>query len=68
METKTLTMPEDAVINMLKSLPEDDLIDIFWKTLVKGDVSPISKEEREDIERAKVEFEKGETIKWEDIR
>ena len=41
MSTKIVPMPEDAVINMLKTLPEDVLIDIFWKTLVESDVSPL---------------------------
>jgi hypothetical protein len=65
---KTVSMPEDAVINMLKTLPEDVLIDIFWKTLVESDVSPLTAEEREEIKKAKEDFAKGETVKWESIK
>jgi len=42
MTNKTLTLPEDVVINLLKTLPEDILVDIFWKTLVESDVSPLT--------------------------
>ncbi|MEE8329320.1 MAG: hypothetical protein V3R54_05255 [Thermodesulfovibrionia bacterium] len=68
MSSKTLSMPEDVIINMLKSLPEDRLTNLFWKTMVKSDVSPLSQEEIKDIHKGKIEFEKGETISWENIR
>jgi hypothetical protein len=68
MTTKTVSMPEDVVINMLKTLPEKDLIDIFWKTLAEWDVSPLTDEEREEIRKAKKELKKGETLKWENIK
>ena len=68
MTNKTLTLPEDVVINLLKTLPEDTLVDIFWKTLVESDVSPLTQEEREAIEQGKSEFNKRETIKWENLR
>jgi hypothetical protein len=63
MSTKTLLMPEEVVVNMLKTLPKKDLINIFWKTLAESDVSPLRDEEREDIKQAKREFKKGETQK-----
>jgi hypothetical protein len=68
MTTKTLLMPEDVVVNMLKTLPKKDLINIFWKTIAESDVSPLRDEEREDIKQAKKEFKKRETLKWENIR
>ena len=68
MATKTVSMPEDVVINLLRTLPEEDLIDIFWKSLVKSDVSPLTEEEKNDIKKAKRELEKGETLSWENIR
>ncbi len=64
MSSKTLSMPEEALVSMLKTLPEDVLVDIFWKTLVESDVSHLTKEEREELEKGKKEFEKGETVKW----
>jgi len=66
MSNKTLSMPEEALVSMLRTLPEDVLADIFWKTLVESDVSPLTEEEREELEKGKREFEKGETIKWKD--
>jgi hypothetical protein len=68
MGTKTLTMPEDALVNMLKTLPENILIDVFWRTVVESDVSPLTKEEGELISKGKLEHKKGETIKWQDLR
>jgi len=58
-------MPEEVVVNMLKTLPKKDLINIFWKTIAESDVSPLRDEEREDIKQAKKEFKKRETRKWE---
>ena len=68
MTIKTLLMPEDVVVNMLKTLPKRDLVDIFWKTLSESDVSPLTEGEKGDIKQAKKEFKKGETQKWENIR
>ncbi len=56
------------MISMLKSLPERDLIEIFWKTIVESEGFPLSDEEKEEIQKAKIEHEKGETIKWEDLK
>lgn len=68
MSTKTLSMPEDVVVNMLKTLPKKDLINIFRKTLAESDVPPLTEGEKEDIKQAKRDFKKRETRKWEDIR
>jgi len=68
MSSKTLSVPEEALISMLKTLPEDVLVDIFWKTLVESDVSPLTKEERDELEKGKREFEKGETVKWKNLK
>ena len=68
MGTKTLTMPEDALVNMLRTLPKDILIDVFWRTVVESDTSPLTKGEKELISRGKLERRKGETIKWKDLR
>lgn len=68
MSSKTLSVPEEALISMLKTIPEDVLVDIFWKTLVESDVSPLTKEERDELEKGKREFEKGETVKWKNLK
>ena len=68
MRSKTLTMPEDALVNMLKALPEDMLIDVFWRTVVESDISPLTREEKKRISKGKLEYKKGETIKWQDLR
>jgi len=68
MLAKTLTIPEDAMVNMLKTLPEDILVEVFWKALVESDVSPLTHEERKEIDKGRIEFKKGETIKWDSLR
>ncbi|MBI4823833.1 MAG: hypothetical protein HY805_06350 [Nitrospirae bacterium] len=68
MGIKTLTVPEDALVNMLKTLPKDNLIEVFWRSVVETDVAPLTPAEREEIKKAKAEFKKGETVRWKDIR
>lgn len=68
MGTKTLTMPEDALVSMLKTLPEDILIDVFWRTVVESDITALTKQEKALIGKGKLEHKKGETIKWKDLR
>jgi hypothetical protein len=68
MLAKTLTIPEDAMVNMLKTLPDDILVEVFWKALVESDVSPLTHEEREEIDKGRIEFKKGETIKWDTLK
>ncbi len=68
MSRKVIPVPEKIIINILKSLPKEKLVDIFWKTLIEIDTSPLTNEEKEEIERAKLEFERGESVNWEDIK
>jgi len=66
--TKTISIPENALVNMLQSLPENILENIFWKTFVRSDDAPLSDIEKNEITKAKDEYRKHETIKWKDIR
>ena len=68
MNTKTISIPENALVDILKSLPENMLASIFWKSFVHSDDSPITESDKKEIEKAKDEFRKGETIKWQHIR
>lgn len=68
MATKTLSIPEDSVVNMLKTLPEKTLIEVFWKCLVQVDVSPLAEEEKKALKIGKEEFKKGKTIGWESLK
>ncbi len=65
MGTKTLKMPEDALVALLKTLKEETLVDIFWKTFVESDTSPLTREEERAIQKAKDEFRGGEAVRWE---
>ena len=68
MPTKTLTIPEDMLVNILKTLPEAELMDIFHKTVVESDTSPLSKIEKAELKSAKTEFIRKETVRWKDLR
>ena len=68
MEVKTVSLPEDAIIAMLKALPEDALANIFWKAMIDYDYSPMSDDERKLVQEVKSEFEKGDTLSWKDIK
>ncbi|MEO5571291.1 MAG: hypothetical protein ABIT08_00410 [Bacteroidia bacterium] len=68
MRIKTISVPENSIIEMLKSLPENTLADIFWKTFVHSDATPLSKEEKKDILKARAEHNRKQTVKWQNIR
>ena len=65
---KTILIPENSIIEMLKALPEDALMDIFSKILVQSDVSPLTDEEEASYKKALKEYEKGEVISWENLK
>jgi hypothetical protein len=64
----TITIPEKAIVNILKDLPENILRNIFWKTFVSYDDSPLTDIEKKSLAKAKLELKKGETIKWQGIK
>lgn len=68
MAVKTLTMPEDAIVSMLKSIPKKELLDIFLRTVAESDVSPLSAEERVDLRKSRKELKEGKTVRWADLR
>ena len=65
---KTILIPENSIIEMLKALPEDALMGIFSKILVQSDISPLTDEEEASYKKALKEYEKGEVINWEDLK
>ena len=65
---KTILIPEKSIIDMLKALPQDTLVDIFSKTLVQSDISPLTAEEEASYKKALKEYEKGDVISWEDLK
>jgi hypothetical protein len=67
MATTTIPISKNAVVSMLKNIPEKMLADIFWDAFVAIDASPLSKGDKTALEKARTEFKKGETIKWQDI-
>jgi len=68
MDAKTVRLPQDTIVHMLKALPEDVLRDIFWKAFAEVDTSPLAEDERVSLATAEKEFEKGETVNWNDLQ
>ena len=68
MSTKTIPIPENALVAILKSLPENILAKIFWKTFVHADNSPLTEVDKKEIAKAKDEFANHQTIKWQHIK
>jgi hypothetical protein len=65
---RVVSLPQESIIHMLKALPEDALADIFWRTFIEVDRSPMTSNESADLETAVQEFKQGETVKWQDLR
>jgi hypothetical protein len=65
---KTVSIPEDSIIAMLRGLPEEALVDIFSKVLIESDTSPLTDEESETHRQALKEFERGELVTWRDLK
>jgi hypothetical protein len=65
---KTVSISEDSIIAMLKGLPENTLMDIFSKMLIRSDTSPLTDEEETSYKEALKEHEKGEIISWENLK
>jgi hypothetical protein len=65
---KTVSISEDSIIAMLKGLPENALIDIFSKTFIQSDTSPLNDEEETSYREALQEHEKGQAVNWENLK
>ena len=68
MNSKTLPIPEEAIIHLLRGLTEEQLSSVFWKTVVEFNTGSLSKEEKTSVEKAKQEYQEGETVRWQDIK
>ena len=64
MTTSTIPVSENAIIDILKNIPENMLADIFWKAYVASDNSPLTESEKNSVANAKKDFKKKETVKW----
>lgn len=51
-------------MEILKFQPESVLIELFDNLFINSDDSPLTDEEKVDIEKAKEEYLKGETVVW----
>ena len=49
---------------MLKKLDEEAKQEVFEKVFLEEDMTPLTREEKYEIEKAKKELKKGETIPW----
>ena len=68
MSTKTLPISEDSLVNLLKTLPEEKLAEVFWKTFVTFDASPLTAKEKRAVKKGTEEYKSGETVKWKNLK
>ena len=64
MKTKNVSIPIDIIIELLKKLNEEERQEIFEKVFLEVDNSPLTIEEKQEIERAEQELKNKETISW----
>lgn len=64
MNTTTLNIPKRAFIDILKAQPNNILTEIFEQIMLKSDTEPLTIREKEELEEARMEYKKGETIIW----
>ena len=65
---KTILVPEDSIVEILRALPEKTLVEIFSKILIESDSSPLTGEEETSYNKALREHEKGQVISWESLK
>lgn len=68
MSTKTLPIPEESLVNLLKTLPEKKLAEVFWKTFVQFDTAPLTAKEKRAVKKGTEEYKRGETVKWNNLK
>ena len=64
MVQECLTIPQNSLYDILKFQPESVLIQLFDSLMVNSDSSPLTDEEKIEIDSAKAEYYNGETISW----
>lgn len=63
-----LQIPKSSIIELLKVFPQNKIIEIFNDLIVYYDDSPLTKSEKQSINKGLVEKKNGELLNWEDIR
>ena len=64
MNTEQVSLPIEAIVNLLRSLDQQAREAIFREVFVECDTTPLSMEEEEALNTAVNEYRKGETISW----
>ncbi len=64
MKVKNVSIPIDIIIELLKKLNEEEKQEIFEKVFLEEDTSPLTIEEKQEIEKAEQELKNKETISW----
>ena len=64
MEVKNVSIPIDIIIELLKKLNEEAKQEIFEKVFLEEDTTPLTMEEKYEIEKAEKKLKNGKTIPW----
>jgi hypothetical protein len=68
MGNTTLNIPQSQIVDLLKTLPQEKLIEIFNEVIVSYDSSPLTNNEKNKISEALAEYKAGELVDWKDIK
>ncbi|TAL31780.1 MAG: hypothetical protein EPN93_17010 [Spirochaetes bacterium] len=68
MPVKKISIPEDVIIGMLRSVPESSLVEIFWKAVVREDTAPLNSAEKRAVKDALDAYTHGTTTNWKSVR
>lgn len=64
MQQSNLNIPRQYLLDLIKSQPENVIIDLFEELLVSFDTKPLNEEERILIAKAEQEYKDGKTISF----
>lgn len=64
MAVKTINIPLDTLIDLLKDLNPEDKDEIFERVFIEPDPEPLTAAERRALQTAENQLKQGETIKW----
>jgi hypothetical protein len=64
MPLKTVNIPIEPIINLLKNLDNDIKDEIFNKVFVENVLDTLSPVEKKAVSKAEIEFKTGKTKKW----
>ena len=61
---KEVKIPFSTIVDIVKNLSDDLKNELFERVFIEYDTSPLSEQEKKFLNEGLAEYEKGETISW----